>query len=135
MESMAHLVIHRRSACLISLYIPVRSIIEFGLLVSKVSHSLASVHAKSAFFATYYDPYNPDLYLHVSRPDTLHCSIPTSPWSISYVTSASQNTGWIGVTKEILNNITCILRKLQHQTWEVWGADYQGQPSLSWPPT
>ncbi|KAI0940568.1 hypothetical protein AcW1_003729 [Taiwanofungus camphoratus] len=98
-------------------------------------YRLASVHAKSAFFATYYDPYNPDLYLHVSRPDTLHCSIPTSPWSISYVTSASQNTGWIGVTKEILNNITCILRKLQHQTWEVWGADYQGQPSLSWPPT
>ncbi|KAI0790671.1 hypothetical protein C8Q75DRAFT_760087 [Abortiporus biennis] len=96
----------------------------------------SAVRAKKIFLSTYFDAFNADIYLHLTKPDTSSNSIPRSfSWSIFSIPDAISRLGWQGVASEIWGNVTCLFTDFQRQAWETWGP--QGQLPLSgdWPPT
>ncbi|OBZ68166.1 hypothetical protein A0H81_11792 [Grifola frondosa] len=105
------------------------------IILFLIMYRMSAIRAKHIFLTTYYDSFNPDLYLYVTRPDTINHSIPSSGWSIFSIPATIQRVGWTGVVAELWGNATGAFYHWQRRTWDVWGANAGGQTALSWPPT
>ncbi|KAH9945686.1 hypothetical protein B0H21DRAFT_744238 [Amylocystis lapponica] len=102
-----------------------------------IMHRISVTRAKSMFLTTYYDPYYPDLYLYVDKPDTLYTSIPTSSCRSAYHTSdAIAPIGWTDLVADMWSQTMCSVSQWQNQQWAAWSANHpQRRGALSWPPT
>ena len=95
----------------------------------------AHVQARKIFLTTYYDPFDPDLYIHLLKPDTTHHSIPTCPsWSIFSVFSSLQRAGLKGVVGDAWESTSCAISSYLQSTW---AGRHHPQDTIprTWPPT
>lgn len=96
-------------------------------------NSYSAVRARLIFTSTYVDAFNPDLYLHITKPDTIPHSIPyTFSWSIFSIPDTLSRAGFKGVLAEMWGNVTCAVADLQQHTQDVWERRQQYD---YWPPT
>lgn len=95
----------------------------------------SSVQARRMFLTNYYDAFNSDLYLHLSRPDTLRRAI-SIPSASSFTSSLSSmvktlpqvasRLGWPGAFTELWGNVTSLVVEWAmplpeaNASWESW---------------
>lgn len=95
----------------------------------------ALVQAKKVFLTTYYDSFNPDLYLHLLKPDTTNYSIPPcSSWSIFSIFSGLQRAGWKGAVADAWQGASCVFSSYFQSSWVGWHYT-QDTVAHPWPPT
>ncbi|KAI0071720.1 hypothetical protein K474DRAFT_1668701 [Panus rudis PR-1116 ss-1] len=113
-------------------------IVQLVVLVLAYRHS--KIEARNTFLARYYNPFDPDLFLHITDPYTINHSIPSAhsySWSIFSIPDTLAREGWRGVASEVWGNVTGLAHDIQRNVWNAWAnsKDY-GIPSWdSWPPT
>lgn len=114
----------------IDLYVSV-SIPPLLILETRINdgrHSLSTVRAKHIFLTTYYDAFQPDLFLHLTK----HRAIPSSAsWSMSVISETLIRTGWRGLMSEMWGNVTLLVDDVRNNLWTAWGQ----QRTPAWPPT
>ncbi|OCH90254.1 hypothetical protein OBBRIDRAFT_609900 [Obba rivulosa] len=98
-----------------------------------VMYRLSVIRAKRMFLTTYYDPFYPDLYLHITKSDTFSYFIPLPSWSFSSLSDTLGRAGWSGVVAEGWGNATRALYYWVRPTWDLPFTRSQGR--MSWPPT
>ncbi|EPQ57166.1 hypothetical protein GLOTRDRAFT_115203 [Gloeophyllum trabeum ATCC 11539] len=108
--------------------------ITLQIVLIFIMYKVSVLRARRIFLTTYYDPFYPDLHLHLIKRDTLHHVSITTPtsWSIFSIPDGVQRVGWRGAFSEMWGNMTLGVTNLQQHVWRVWGAEDQ---PLSWPPT
>ncbi len=83
------------------------------------------------FLTNYYDPFNPDLFLYTTKPDTQYTT-PTLSWSL--VTQALRRRDLTALGGAFYENLSILIKKWHQQIWDVWGDD-PSRPIGGWPPT
>ena len=103
------------------------------VLISYCRHS--NVRAKKLFLTKYYDPFNPDIYTHLTITHSVRHSLPYSfSWSPFSIPDTVSREGWKGVASELWGNVTCLAVDIHHHAWEAWSA--RQRPALkAWSPT
>ncbi|KAM5543139.1 hypothetical protein V8D89_003013 [Ganoderma adspersum] len=105
------------------------------LLLLAIMHRYALVQAKKVFLTTYYDSFNPDLYLHLLKPDTTNHSIPPcSSWSIYSIFSGFQRASWKGAVADAWQGASCAFSSYFQSSWVGWHYT-QDTVAHPWPPT
>jgi len=103
--------------------------VVFIIFMNRLSHA----RARDLFLTNYYDPFYPNLYLHILKPAQFMDS-PLPSWSVYSIPDAYQRAGLVGVYSEFRGNLSLIISDWQRETWESWGGpDLTG--SNVWPPT
>ncbi|PIL34057.1 hypothetical protein GSI_03766 [Ganoderma sinense ZZ0214-1] len=105
------------------------------LLLLAIMYRYTLVQARKVFLTTYYDSFNPDLYLYLLKPDTTHHSIPPcSSWSIYSIFSGFQRAGWKGAVAGAWQGASCAFSSYFQSTWVGW---HYTQDTIThpWPPT
>ncbi|CAL1707874.1 unnamed protein product [Somion occarium] len=109
-------------------------IIQVAIFIAMYRHS--NVRARKLFLSTYYDPFNPDIFLHITNPENVYHLIPyTFTWSPTSIPDAISREGWRGVTSELWGNVTCLATDIQRRVWDAWSARDHSISWESWPPT
>jgi len=93
--------------------------------------SASVLRARKLFLTNYYDPFNPDLFLYTTNPDTQYTTTTTS-WNL--VVRAIFNGDLKAFTWVFRSNISTLIKKWHQQVWDVWGDD-PTRPVGAWPPT
>ncbi|KAH9894936.1 hypothetical protein C8Q73DRAFT_645470 [Cubamyces lactineus] len=105
------------------------------LILSAAMYRYSHVQARKIFLTTYYDPFNPELHLHLARPDTYHHAIPLCPsWSVSSAFSSLQRAGLKGVAADAWASASCSVSAYVQSFW----FDISRAPDTvphTWPPT
>jgi hypothetical protein len=83
------------------------------------------------FLTNYYDPFNPDLFLYTTNPDTQYAK-PTTSWNL--VTRAIRSGDLMAFTGAFRDNLSILIQSWHQQIWDVWGDD-PNRPVGAWPPT
>lgn len=83
------------------------------------------------FLTNYYDPFNPDLFLYTTNPDTQYTA-PSLSWSL--VTQALRRQDLTAFMRAVWENLSILIKKWHQQIWDVWGDD-PSRPVGAWPPT
>ncbi|TBU41384.1 hypothetical protein BD309DRAFT_868387 [Dichomitus squalens] len=105
------------------------------LLLLAIMYRYAHVQAKKIFLTTYYDSFNPDLYIYLLKPDTTNYLIPTCPsWSIFSVFGSLQRASWRGVFADAWESASCAFSSHLQLTWAGWHHAQDTVPR-AWPPT
>ncbi|KAH9940498.1 uncharacterized protein BXZ73DRAFT_88725 [Epithele typhae] len=101
-------------------------ILLFALMVR-----YAHVQARKLFLTTYYDTFNPDLYVHLETHDTTSSLIPTCPpWSILTALGNLYHHGPLEALADTWTSATCTASALVRS---VFGGTTG--PAYAWPPT
>ncbi|KAK7692899.1 hypothetical protein QCA50_004534 [Cerrena zonata] len=109
-------------------------ILQVVMILAMYRHS--KVTARKLFLSTYYDPFNPDIYSHLTNPEGVRHSLSYSfSWSPLSIPDAISREGWKGVASELWGNVTCLATDIQHHVWEAWSAKQRTNAWKSWPPT
>jgi len=96
-------------------------------------YRMSHAKARHLFLTNYYDPFNPDLHLHITKPSAYRHSMDQSPpWSIFGVPATFSRSGLGGVCSELWGNVTIAVSDWQRATWEAWG---EHERTIAWPPT
>ena len=93
--------------------------------------SASVLQARKLFLTNYYDPFNPDLFLYTTNPDTQYTATTTS-WNL--VVRAVLNGDLKAFTGVFRSNISLLIKRWHQQIWVVWGDD-PTRPVGAWPPT
>ncbi|EIW63189.1 uncharacterized protein TRAVEDRAFT_56298 [Trametes versicolor FP-101664 SS1] len=108
-------------------------VLQLILLAVMYRYSLAQ--ARKIFLTTYYDPFYPELYRYLVKPNTHQHAIPSCPpWSIFTVFSSLQRAGLKGVAADAWTSASCSISSSFQSFWT--GMSYtQSAIPYSWPPT
>ncbi|KAI0717282.1 hypothetical protein C8T65DRAFT_707331 [Cerioporus squamosus] len=108
-------------------------VVQLLLLVLMYRYSL--VQARKVFLTTYYDSFNPELYIYLLTPDTTPHTIPSCPsWSFLTIFSSLQRAGFLGVVSDAWQSASCAVYSSFQSTWVGWHYA-QDTVTHSWPPT
>ncbi|KAI0697274.1 hypothetical protein BC835DRAFT_1338951 [Cytidiella melzeri] len=97
-------------------------------------YRFSTIRAKRIFLTTYYDAFEPALFAHIPKSDSLQRATP-SPSSVSSpfsVSDALVRSGWKGLLKETWSHVTATAVDWQMQLWDAWRRDAR---TTAWPPT
>ncbi|KAI0644576.1 hypothetical protein C8Q79DRAFT_912828 [Trametes meyenii] len=115
-----------------------RLVVVFVLLqaiILAVLYRYCLVQARKIFLTTYYDPFYPELYRYLVKPDTTLHTIPPCPsWSIFTVFSSLQRAGLGGVGADAWTSAKCTVSSFIQSFW-VDLTYAQNTVTHSWPPT
>ncbi|OSD01312.1 hypothetical protein PYCCODRAFT_1369570 [Trametes coccinea BRFM310] len=105
------------------------------LIFLAVMYRYSLVQARKMFLTTYYDPFYPELYRYLVKPDTSSTAIPPCPsWSISSALNSLSRTGVKGVVADAWASATCSISSYIQSFW--LDINYaQDRVRHSWPPT
>ncbi|CDO75530.1 hypothetical protein BN946_scf184871.g11 [Trametes cinnabarina] len=108
-------------------------VLQLIFLVIMYRYSL--VQARKMFLTTYYDPFYPELYRYLAKPDTSLSAIPACPsWSILSAFNSLQHAGIKGVAADVWASATCSISSYFQSLWlDISHA--QDRVTHSWPPT
>ncbi|OJT12743.1 hypothetical protein TRAPUB_10691 [Trametes pubescens] len=108
-------------------------VLQLILLAVMYRYSLAQ--ARKIFLTTYYDPFYPELYRYLVKPNTHQRAIPSCPpWSVFTVFSSLQRAGLKGVAVDAWTSASCSISSYFQSFWT--GMSYtQNAVPYSWPPT
>ncbi|KAI9068355.1 hypothetical protein FKP32DRAFT_1561965 [Trametes sanguinea] len=108
-------------------------ILQLVFLVIMYRYSL--VQARKMFLTTYYDPFYPELYRYLVKPDTSSSAIPPCPsWSIFSALNSLPRAGVKGVVADAWASATCSISSYFQSFWlDISYA--QDRVRHSWPPT
>jgi hypothetical protein len=81
------------------------------------------------FFTSYYDPFNPDLFLYTTNPNTQY-SAPSTSWNL--VTKAVWRGDYTAFAEAFFDNLSILIKGWHQQLWDVWGDD-PNRPIGTWP--
>ena len=97
--------------------------------------SYSHVQARKIFLTTYYDPFNPELYRYLVKPDTTPRAIPSCPpWTVFTAFSSLQRAGFKGLAADAWASVTCSISSSIQSFWS--GFSHAQDPiPYSWPPT
>ncbi|KZT29055.1 hypothetical protein NEOLEDRAFT_1145361 [Neolentinus lepideus HHB14362 ss-1] len=103
------------------------------IVLTYIMYKVATLRARRIFLTTYYDPFYPDLYLHVLKSETLQHVVPThASWSVFSIPDGIARGGWQGAISEMWGNMTIAVANFNRQTYEILGTNNQ---LWAWPPT
>ncbi|KAI0768730.1 hypothetical protein BD413DRAFT_92886 [Trametes elegans] len=93
------------------------------------------VQARKIFLTTYYDPFYPELYRYLVKPDTTQHTIPPCPsWSVFSAFNSLQRAGFKGVAADAWASTSCSIASYLQSFWV--DVNYaQDTVRHSWPPT
>ncbi|KAI0674762.1 hypothetical protein C8Q78DRAFT_499145 [Trametes maxima] len=98
-----------------------RLVVAFILLqaiILVVLYRYSLVQARKIFLTTYYDPFYPELYRYLVKPDTTLHTIPQCPsWSIFTVFSSLQRAGLRGVGEDAWTSVKCAVSSYIQTFW------------------
>ncbi|KAI0356371.1 hypothetical protein OH77DRAFT_1401344 [Trametes cingulata] len=105
------------------------------LLLLAIMYRYSLMQARMIFLTTYYDPFYPELYRYLVKPDTTQHAIPSCPsWSIFTVFHSLQRGGLRGIAADAWASATCSISSYLRSFW-VDLSYAPNTPSYSWPPT
>ncbi|KAF5351784.1 hypothetical protein D9756_007424 [Leucocoprinus leucothites] len=105
------------------------ALIQIALIF--IMYRASVLRARKLFLTNYYDPFNPDLFLYTTNPDTQYAT-PTISWSL--VTQSVRSGDLRAFTGAFRDNLSILLKRWHQQIWDVWGDD-PTRPVGVWPPT
>jgi hypothetical protein len=89
------------------------------------------LRARKKFLTNYYDPFNPDLFLYTTNPDTQYAT-PAVSWNL--VVEAVRSGDLTAFTGACRTGLSILIKRLHREIWDVWGDD-PNRPVGAWPPT
>ncbi|KAI0633690.1 hypothetical protein C8Q77DRAFT_1218000 [Trametes polyzona] len=110
-------------------------LVLFQLLLLAIMYRYSHVQARKIFLTTYYDPFNPELYRYLVKPDTTPRAIPSCPpWTVFTAFSSLQRAGFKGLAADAWASVTCSISSSIQSFWS--GFSHAQDPiPYSWPPT
>ncbi|KXN90177.1 hypothetical protein AN958_04667 [Leucoagaricus sp. SymC.cos] len=101
------------------------------LVLIFIMYRASVLRARKLFLTNYYDPFNPDLFLYTTNPDTQYATLTTS-WSlVAQAVRRGDITAFTGAFRE---NLSILIKRWHQHIWDVWGDD-PNRPVGAWPPT
>lgn len=100
------------------------------IMILLIFYRISVIRAKHDFLTTYYDPFFPDLYLHVTKPDTTCHSIPSRCLPVT-----AERAAWTRSLADLWANLSCTVSRWQRLTWDLWTSGSPKPQGTMWPPT